>query len=430
MKKTVRVGLVGFGTVGTGVVKLFKQSADIINRKAGIQVELAKVCDIDIKRDRGVKLAQGVLTNKIEDVVDNPDIDIVIELMGGYKPALDFILRALKNRKSVVTANKKLLAKHWDEIAAAANEHNMEVMAEASVGGGIPVLMGIDKGLSANRIERVMGILNGTCNFILTKMTVDKMSFASALKEAQEKGFAEADPTLDIEGFDTMHKLIVLANLGFGKKVDEKDVYVEGIKNVDYMDIQFGDELGYVMKLLAIGEKEGNELNCRVHPVLVSKNHLLASVNYEFNAVHVKGDAVGDVMFYGKGAGEMPTASAVVSDVIYIAKNISHGVKRNPYHINKGANITMKNIGDVAAKFYIRFNVLDHAGVLAKIAGALGKHGISIKSVIQKARHSKEKVPVVITTYEAKESGLKKALAAIDRMKIIKAKTVVYRIVE
>jgi homoserine dehydrogenase len=430
MKKSVKVGLIGFGTVGTGVVKLLKHNAEIISRKAGIPVELVKICDIDTKRDRGVKLSKGVLTSKIGEIVDNPDIDIIVELMGGYRPALDFILRALKNRKSVVTANKKLLAKHWDDVALAANEHGMEVMAEASVGGGIPVLMGVDKGLAANRIEKIMAILNGTCNYILTKMTVEKMSFSDALKEAQAKGFAEADPTLDIEGFDTMHKLVVLANLGFGKKVDEKDVYVEGIKHVDYMDIQYADEFGYVMKLLAIGEKEGNELNCRVHPVLVSKSHLLASVNYEFNAIHLRGDAVGDVMFYGRGAGEMPTASAVVADIIYIAKNIAHGVKRNPYHTGKGKNIKMKDIGDVAGKYYIRFNVLDRAGVLAKIAGALGKYGISIKSVIQKSRHSKEKVPVVITTYEACEASLKKALAAIDRMKIVKAKTVVYRIVE
>lgn len=428
--KKVNVGLIGFGTIGTGVVKLFKNSAELINKKSGVEVELIKICDIDLKTDRGIKIDKNILTKDVNEIINNPDIDIVIELIGGYHPAYEFIMKAMANKKHIVTANKAMISKYWDKLLDSSKKNQVEIMAEGSVGGGIPILRAIDKGLVANKIQKITGILNGTCNYILTKMTFDKLSFKNALEEAQAKGFAEANPYLDISGLDSMHKIIVLSNLAFGVVVKESNVYVQGIDKVDSMDIQFADELGYVMKLLAISSIEKEGLNVRVHPVLVSKNNLLASVNYEYNAINIKGDAVGNTMFYGKGAGQMPTASAVLSDVIYIARNIING-KKYLLSDNKKENIQICPIDKIKSKYYIRFNVIDRAGVLAKISGVLGKNNISIESVIQKSRHSSEKVPVVIMTYEAVEKNFIKAIKKIDLLKnIVKEKTVFYRVVD
>jgi homoserine dehydrogenase len=429
-KDSVKVGLIGFGTIGKGVAKLFLNSGSIISSKSGIPVELKKICDLDITTDRGIKVPAGVLTTNIDDILNDPDIDIVIELMGGYKPALDFVLRAINGGKHVVTANKALLSKYWDEIARAAAANGVQIMAEASVGGGIPILRGMDKGLAANRIEKIMAILNGTCNYILSKMTFDRMTFDAALKEAQAKGFAEADPTLDIEGFDTMHKITILSTMAFGARIHEEDIPVEGIKKVDYTDIEYAGEFGYCMKLLAIAEKEGEAASVRVHPALVNKKHLLASVNYEFNAIYLKGDAVGETLFYGRGAGEMPTASAVLSDVIYISRDISHGLERVEKSASPAKPVKMQKPGEIISKYYLRFNVVDRVGVLASIAGVLSKNNIGIESVIQKVQNQHEQVPVVIMTYAAREADMKKSLKKIDSMKAVKEKTVVYRVVD
>jgi homoserine dehydrogenase len=428
-KNVVNVGLIGLGTVGTGVYKLFKNSAEIINNKSGCNVNLLKVCDIKKERFKKLNIKKEIATTDVNHIINNPEIDIVIELIGGLKPAYDFILTSLKNKKHVVTANKALLSVYWENLIKTADENNVWLMVEASVGGGIPVIRALMEGLAANKIQKIIGILNGTTNFILTKMFFENKNFSDALKEAQKMGFAEADPTLDIEGFDAMHKIIVLSNIAFSKFIKEKDVYVEGIKNVDSLDITFGYELGYIMKLLAIAEKEGDSLNVRVHPTFVAKDKLIASVNYENNAIFIKGDAVGETMFYGKGAGQMPTASAILSDVIEIAKNLSSGVEKIPYLI-KETNLKILKIGDVKSKYYIRFNVVDKPGVLAKISGVLGKHDISIQSVIQKARSTNEKVPVVFMTYEAKEENFKKAIKEIDNLSIIKEKTVFYRVMD
>jgi len=429
-KDKVKAGLIGFGTIGTGVVKLFKNSAALINRKAGVAVELKTICDLDTERDRGVDLGNTALTSNVDDILNDPEIDIVIELIGGYKHALDFVMAAMEKGKSIVTANKAMISRYWEKLEEAAARYNVDIMAEASVAGGIPVLRSIDKGLAANRIERIMGILNGTCNYVLTKMSRDKMNFDDALKEAQQKGFAEADPTLDIEGFDAMHKIVILSTMAFHRRVKEDEVYTEGIKNINYMDIQFGKQFGYVMKLLAIAERTGDELNVRVHPAFLRSNYILASVDYEFNAVAVKGDAVGETLFYGKGAGEMPTASAVLSDVIFLARNIVSGKEKNPYAAKKDGPLKIKKIGDIESKYYMRFNVADRAGVLAGISGVLGKHNISIESMIQKGRHTHESVPVVIMCYESKESDVTAALEEIDRLDIVKEKTVFYRVMD
>ncbi len=428
-EKSIKAGLIGFGVVGTGVVRLFNDSAKIINAKAGVKTELVKICDLDIETDRNVSTAGYKLTKNADDILEDPEIDIVIELIGGYKLAFDFVIKAMKNGKHVVTANKALLSKYWDEIVRTAKENNVNIMGEAAVAGGIPILRALNHGLAANRIEKIIGILNGTCNYILTKMSVDKMEFEDALQQAQELGFAETDPTLDIEGFDTMHKIVILSTLAFGKRVKEDQVSVEGITGIDIDDIKTALSLGYKMKLLAIAEKKEGIANVRVHPALVYRDRQLASVNNEFNAVYIKGDAVGDTLFYGKGAGEMPTASAVLSDVIFIARSAEQGLKAGRF-AEKETEMEYIPIDEIHSKYYLRFNVQDKSGVLSEISGILGRNNISIETVMQKARHTTERVPVIIMTYESREADVKKALAEIDALEITKEDTVLYRVVD
>ncbi len=428
-KKEVKVGLIGLGTIGTGVYKLFKNSGEIINNKAGFRLTLAKICDIKKERFKKLKVSPRIATTDIKDIIENKDIDIVIELIGGLHPAYDFIIKAMKNKKHIVTANKAMLSKYWQNVIKTADENNVWLFAEGAVGGGIPVIRALEEGLCANRIQQITGILNGTTNYILTKMSKEGKNFSDVLKEAQEKGFAEADPTLDISGLDAMHKIILLSNIAFSTIINEKSVYVEGIKNTNLLDIKFGEDLGYVMKLLAIAEKKEGKINVRVHPAFIPKDKLIASVSYENNAIFIKGDAVGETMFYGKGAGEMPTASAVLSDVVEITKNITAQIKRKPYFSYKVKPDILK-MDELKFKYYIRFNVIDKAGVLAKISGVLGKHNISIQSVIQKSRSSNNKVPVVFMTYEAKEKNFIKAIKEIDGLPIIKEKTGFYRVIE
>ncbi len=428
-KNEVKVGLIGLGTIGTGVYKLFKNSGKIIESKAGCKLTLTKICDIKKERFKKLRIDKKIATTDVKDIIENDEIDIVIELIGGLHPAYDFIIKAMKNKKHIVTANKAMLSKYWQNVIKTADENNVWFFAEGAVGGGIPVIRALEEGLCANRIQQITGILNGTTNYILTKMSKEGKSFSDVLKEAQEKGFAEADPTLDIEGLDAMHKIILLSNIAFSTIITEKDVYVEGIKNTNLLDIKFGEELGFVMKLLAIAEKKQDKINVRVHPAFIPKDKLITSVSYENNAIFIKGDAVGETMFYGKGAGEMPTASAVLSDVMEITKNITARIKRKPYFSYKEQPEILK-IDELKFKYYIRFNVIDKAGVLAKISGVLGKHDISIKSVIQKSRNSNNKVPVVFMTYEAKEKNFIKAIKEIDNLPIIKEKTIFYRVIE
>ncbi len=427
LKNEVNVGLIGLGTIGSGVYKLFKNSGQILNNKAGCKLKLTKICDIKSERFKKLKVHKSITTSNVNDIIENPEIDIVIELIGGLHPAYDFIMKAIKNKKHIVTANKAMLSKYWEKIIKAAEENNVWFFAEGAVGGGIPVIRALEEGLCANRIQQIIGILNGTTNYILTKMSKEGRNFSDVLREAQIKGFAEANPTLDIDGFDAMHKIVLLSNIAFSTIIDEKKVYVEGIKNIDSLDIKFAEELGYIMKLLAIAEKHNAGINVRVHPAFIPKDKLLASVNYENNAIFIKGDAVGETMFYGKGAGEMPTASAVLSDVIEITKNITAQIKKKPY-FNYKKKPEILEMDELKFKYYIRFNVVDKAGVLAKISGILGKYDISIQSVIQKSRSFNDKVPVVFMTYEAKEKNFKKAIKEIDILPIIKEKTVFYRV--
>ncbi|MHC1698411.1 MAG: homoserine dehydrogenase [Geobacteraceae bacterium] len=421
--KEIGVGLLGFGTIGAGVVKLMGQNASLIEEKLGTRLRLRKVADRDITTDRGVVVEPGVLTQNVDEVLSDPKISVIIELIGGYTVAKEFILKAIENGKHIVTANKALLAVHGEEIYAAAARKGVEVRYEAAVGGGIPVLSAIKGNMAANHFGTVLGILNGTCNYILTKMTQEGADFSDVLKKAQELGYAEADPTFDIEGVDTAHKLAILVTLCFGTRVNFDDIYTEGISAISSVDINYAKEFGFKIKLLAIGKMDGDRVEARVHPTMIPVNYPLADVDGVFNAIRLTGDFVDTVMFYGRGAGMDPTASAIVGDVMAIARNLMVGVGRRSaplgYLDTKLKNLEIKPIGEIIGKYYLRFSALDKPGVLAKIAGVLGKNGISIASMIQSARIAGETVPIVIMTHEAAESGIRSALAEIDSFDFI-----------
>ncbi|MCL2157518.1 MAG: homoserine dehydrogenase [Methanobrevibacter sp.] len=425
-KNEVNIGLIGFGTIGAGVVEIFNKNQDILSKKVGKQVNLKKVADLDITTDRGVKIDSKLLTTNVNDVLEDEDIDIVIELIGGYEPAKTFILKAMKNGKHVVSANKALIAKHWEELIATANENNVRFSFEASVGGGIPLLQPLNESLAANRFEAIYGIMNGTANYILTKMSLEGSKFDDVLKIAQEKGYAEADPTFDIEGHDTAQKLIILAKLAFGEYVPQENFYVEGISQINAEDIEFASkELNYVIKLLGIAKKTEDSLEIRVHPTFMEKNHLLASVNDVFNAVYIVGDFVGPVMLYGQGAGRMATASAVVGDCLDIIFNESKRISYGPVisQVNK-----IKDIGDTISKFYISLNVLDKPGVLQTITKILDKNGISIESITQKSSLENEEAPIIIVSHETKEKNIQEAIAKVNDLDEVKGEIKLIRI--
>ena len=427
---SIGIGLIGFGTVGGGVVKLLFENRPVIRQKTGLDLELRKIVvrDLNKRRDAGVDVPQGLLTANVDEVLANPQIQIVVELIGGIEPAKSFILKAFANGKSVVTANKKLLASHGPELFAAAKKHKVDFFFEASVAGGIPLLKSIREGLVANKITKVFGIVNGTCNYILTKMSEEGLDFQTALKQAQEKGFAEADPSLDIDGNDSADKLAVLALLSWGLSVPVPQIYTEGIRKIELEDIRYASDLGYSLKLLAIGKCDGKQVEARVHPTLLPKKHLLSSVRDEYNAVYVEGDAVGSTVFYGKGAGRMPTASAVVADVVDVARNISFGsVGRVLPEFAEPPKMALKRMSGVNSQYYVRMYLLDKPGVLAKIAKIFGEHEINIDSVIQTGGRGQEMVPVVFTIHESNEKNLEDSLEKISRLDVIGKKPVVIR---
>ncbi len=432
MKSKINIGLIGLGTVGGGVVRLLRDNAEVIKRRLGVPVELRKAADLDESRAKALKLGKGVYTKDAYELIRDPEVDIVVELIGGYNPAKAFILEALKLGKPVVTANKALLALHGEELYSAAEKAGTTLMFEASVGGGIPIIGALKQGLAANDIQAIYGIINGTSNFILTKMTDEGRPFGEVLKEAQAKGYAEADPTFDVEGIDPAHKLAVLANLAFGTPVKFDDIYTEGISGIKPEDIEYAREFGYKIKLLAITKVVNGEIEARVHPTMLPEDYLLAKVDGVFNAIYVVGDALGPAMFYGRGAGDMPTASAVVSDIMDIARDAaSCKSSRMPIlSFRKEGRKAMKirPIGKVRSRYYLRFAAQDRPGVLSKISGILGKHDISIESVIQKGRGAGNAVPIVVMTHEAVEKNLRSALDKIDKMDVISDKTVVIRV--
>ncbi|MEW6417716.1 MAG: homoserine dehydrogenase [Nitrospirota bacterium] len=428
-KDKISVGVIGFGTVGTGTVRILLENKDVLKERLGFKVNLKRIADIDVKRDRGINIPEGVLTTDVDAVLNDPDIDIVVELIGGIRPAKDFIIKAIQNRKHVVTANKALLATEGTDIFDAARESRVEVGFEASVAGAIPIIKVMKEGLVANRIKAVYGIINGTSNYILTKMTDENVEFSDALKEAQKLGYAEADPTLDIEGIDTAHKLTILASLAYGIPLSYKSIYIEGISGISSQDIAFASELGYKVKLLAIAKESEGEIELRVHPTMLPKDYLIAKVDGPFNAIYVDGDVTGSTLYYGRGAGSVPTGSAVVSDIIDIARNIQkEAVGRVPTLPASSGDRKIKKIDYIVSRYYFRFFALDKPGVLSKISGILGNYNISIASVIQKGRRIGEAVPLVVLTHEAKEKDVRQAINEIDRLSVVMDKTVFIRV--
>jgi len=425
----INVGIIGFGTVGTGTVRILLEKKDVLKERLGFEINLRKIAVRDIVRDRGIKVPEGVLTTDVDAVLNDPHIDIVVEVIGGIRPAKDFILKAINNGKHVVTANKALLATDGNEIFTAAQEAGIEIGFEASVAGGIPIIKVIREGLVANRIKAVYGIINGTSNYILTKMTDENVEFSVALKEAQDLGYAEADPTLDIEGIDSAHKLAILAYLSYGIPILYKNIYTEGISKISSQDIDFASELGYKVKLLAIAKEKDNEVELRVHPTMIPKDYLISKVDGPFNAVYVEGDATGSTLYYGRGAGAMPTGSAVVSDIVDIARDIKkNATGRIPVMVKTIRDVRIKKIDDVISMYYFRFSALDKPGVLSKISGILGNYNISIASMIQKGRRVGEAVPLVVLTHEAKEKDVRQAIEEIDHLPVVMDKTVFIRV--
>jgi len=429
----VKIGLVGFGTVGCGVAKLIIEDADTIAARTGIRLELGCVVDVDTKTDRLVKLPQGLLTDDINKLLDDDTIDIGVELIGGTDAAKQIQLKMLQSGKDVVTANKALLAEYGSELIQCAQKNGRCIAFEASCAGGIPIISAIRTGLTANKISAMYGIINGTCNYILSSMTSKDESFAEALSQAQEKGFAEADPALDINGGDSAHKLAILASIAFGQEILLDDIYVEGIEAISIDDIHYGGEMGYVLKLLAIGEKDNSDkLSLRVHPSFIAAESRLANVIGSFNAVNIFGSAVGQVMYYGRGAGMMPTASAVVADIIDVALGNSATTFR---HLNikpaGEATLQIEEIGNLVSRFYIRLMAKDQAGVFVQIGKILADNAISISGILQHEGCGPDNtVPVVITTHPTKQNKVSAAIEGLDKLETICGKPVCIRIVD
>ncbi len=428
----MNVGLVGAGTVGGGVLKILSEKATHFADDLKLPVRLARVADKDTARLEALPTGEAVCSTSADDIISDNSIETVIELVGGTGFAKDLVLGALNAGKHVVTANKALLAEHGPEIFEAAEKNNVSVYFEAAVGGGMPTIKTIRESMVANDVYSLKTIINGTCNYILTEMEAKGLSFEDALSRAQAGGFAEADPTLDIGGGDSGHKIAIMASLLRGGFVPYEDVPIEGITDITELDIGFARDLGYRIKLLGIINSDDSGLEVRVHPAMLRTDHILASVSKEYNAVLLKGDAVGEILLYGKGAGELPTASAVVGDVIDVARNINgSSPKRIPMSFYSGDNrIPLKSSSTVVSRYYLRFTVTDRPSVLALIASALGEKNISIASVVQKESHSSEHCPVVILTHPARESDLRVAVETIEKMDYIQSKTQIIRIEE
>ena len=427
MKESIGIALLGHGIVGSGVAKILREQRDLIRSRTGVSLDLRHV----VVRDSSKHAAANVSTDAIA-AIDDPKTDIVVEVMGGTGKAGEWIERALRAGKPVVTANKSLLAARGRELFSLARAHKSLIAFEASCGGGIPIIDALTRGLVANRIDAIVGIVNGTCNVILTRMTKNGWSYAEALAEATKLGYAEADPTLDVSGRDAAQKLTLLASLAFNATVVERDVHVEGIDRLQPADISFARELGYVIKLLAIAERrEGNRLSLRVHPTLVHQDDVLAEVSGSFNAISVFGNAMGHALFYGRGAGQMPTASAVVSDIVDVAmgsRAIAFAQQRIFPDSTQPADVLP--FDELQSRYYLRLIARDVPGVLADVTASLGRHGISLTAVLQREPNDEQRVQVVITTHLAREGAIRKALTEIDALQTITPPTVCLRIID
>jgi len=421
--KEINIGILGLGTVGTGIAKILLENESLITSRLGAKLVLKRAADLDLQRDRGITFNDGVLTSDPFEIVSDPKIDIVLEMIGGETIAKDLILKAIDNGKHIVTANKALLASQGNMLFKAASAKDVTIAFEPSVAGCMPIIKTLRETLVANHIQSISGILNGTCNYILSKITDEGVSFESALAGAQAEGFAEADPTLDIEGFDTAHKLAILSSIAFGMEINLKDIYIEGITKITPMDIEFADQYGYKIKLLAITKHSGESVEARVHPTMIPLSNPLSNVNGSLNAVTISGDAVGDMMLYGHGAGMMPTASAAISDVVDISRAVlNETVSKVPMLSFQAENIRkipIHPIDEISSIYYFRFSALDQPGVLSKISGILGAHDISIKSVHQTEQKLNGAVPIFMLTHQAREAQVKKALSKIASLEVI-----------
>jgi len=436
----IRVGLLGLGTIGTGVARILLERQELMVRRLGKRVRLAAAADKDTGRDRGLDFSGVRLCGDAADVVGADDVDLVVELIGGYEPARSFVAAALEHGKHVVTANKALIAKHGEELFALAAEKGVTIGFEAAVGGGIPCLKALREGLAANAIESVHGILNGTCNFILTKMENEGADYADVLKEAQQLGYAEADPTFDVEGIDTAHKLAILAAMAFGSKIRFDQVFTEGISKITSADIEAAAELGYRIKLLGIAKPHGKnstveQVEMRVHPTLTPKNSQIAQVSDSYNAVMISGDFVEHTMYFGRGAGERPTASAVVADIMDIARICSDdgpddvGRLAPPMGFMAEARKELETLpmADVACEYYLRLMVKDEPGVIASVTSILADHRISLEAVMQKERNAAHTVPVIMLTHETREGNLQAAISRITALPSVEDQVLILR---
>ncbi len=436
MKQDIGIGILGLGTVGTGIARLLTENSDLIAKRLGAALTIRCAADLEIEKDRGVKFADGVLTTDPLEVIADPEVDIVLELIGGKETALDLIHKAIDQGKHVVTANKALLAEKGMELFRKASAANVNIAFEPSVGGCMPIVKTLRESLAGNHIHSICGILNGTCNYILSKITEEGVPFADALAEAQEKGYAEANPGLDVDGIDTTHKAAILSALAYGMELNFGDIYMEGISGITPMDIEFAAQCGYKIKLLAITkyDRDADAAEVRVHPTMIPDTGPLSKVDGTLNAVSIRGDAVGDMMLYGHGAGMMPTASAVLSDIVDIARILLAGggihVPLLSYQMNNIRKIPVRPIDEISTHYYFRFSAVDRPGVLSKIAGILGEHGISIKSVHQIERELNGGVPIFMLTHKALEADVKSALSQISALDVIINEPILIRIEE
>ncbi len=430
--REINIGLLGYGTVGTGVAKLLIENKEILTARVGAHLNLKWIADIDTETERGIRLPDGILIKDAHKVVSDPEIDIVIEMIGGEGIAKDLIVKTIENGKHIVTANKALLAGHGNVLFAAAAKKGVDLAFEASVGGCMPTIKSMRESLVANHINAMTGILNGTCNYILSKIADEGITFQEALAEAQKHGYAEADPTLDVGGFDTAHKIAILTALAYGMEINLKDVFVEGISKITPLDIEFAEQFGYRIKLLAISKYENGRVEARVHPTMIPFDNLLASIKGTVNAITISADAVGDILLYGHGAGMMPTASAALSDIVDIARNILSGaVGRVPalsYQQENIRRIPILPIDELVTHYYLRFSALDRPGVLSTISGIIGKYGISLQSVHQKGRKMNGAVPLVMLSHAAREADVKRALNEINALDVVSNEAVLIRI--
>lgn len=418
MEQQVNVGLLGFGTVGSGVVRIIEAHQEQLQHQVGCPVQVKKILVKDFEKKRDVKVDPSVLTNRPEDIIDNPEIDVVIEVIGGIDETKEYILTALKNKKHVVTANKDLMAVHGGELLAAATENGCDLFYEASVGGGIPLIRSLVEGLSSDRITKMMGIINGTTNYILTKMSKEKASYEDVLKEAQKLGFAEADPTADVEGLDSARKMVILSTLGFSMKIHLGDVAVEGISKVGLDDIEYAKQFGYTIKLIGIAQRDNGRVEISVQPTLLPNAHPLASVNDEFNAVYVYGEAVGETMFYGPGAGQLPTATAVVSDLIAVVRNMRLGVNGKSVILPQ-FDKQLKEKDEIHSKYFLRFQVKDEAGAFSKISSLFAEHHISLEKLLQEPLDKNGMAEVVIVTHKTNKQAYEEVLIKLRDLDVV-----------